>query len=172
MSKVHKAIRVVCLATIAALLIASIGVAYGRYSSVIRDTIRFQAAKNDGSHAIEIRSGSSWQVTADGVTLAFSLVNAGNETGQRATLRLTATEGFSANNAMVTLTVGGTAYTATPRAVTAGDPLHDKMGNGTEYRFYAANNELTWAVSDGQNYTLTVKGAADVSLLRLTATEA
>ena len=168
MSLAHKRIRIVCLLLIVGLLLTGIGVAFGRYSSTIRDTILFQAQQSDPARAITIQS-DGWRTTTDSAALTFSLTS-GVE-GQQATLRLTATEGFPAES-VVTLTVDGETYTAEPQAVTAGDPLYDKMGAGVEYRFYDAGAERVWAVTADTTYTLTVIGQADASLLRLTATEA
>ena len=169
MSRAHKRIRLVCLLVIAALLLAGIGVAYGRYSSVIRDTVLFQADKSDPSRAIAIHADGGWRTTAQGVAITFTLKSGAAD--QRATLRLTATEGFMPADATVTLTVNGADYVGVPETIDAGHPLYDKMGAGTEYRFYTADTECVWAVSDTP-YTLTVEGEADASLLRLTATEA
>lgn len=171
MNKVHRAIRFVCLCCLTAAVLTSIGVAYARYNSSIRESLLFEAAQKDGSRVIEIRSSSGWDIASDRAQLVFSLVNAGGVTGQKATLRLTATEGFYANGSTIVLTVDGTAYTGVPQAVAQGDPLYEKIGGGTEYRFYAADSECVWAVSEGHTYTLTVTGEADASLLRLTATE-
>lgn len=171
MSKVHRAIRIVCLCCLMAAVLAGMGVAYGRYSSSIRESLVFEAAKKDGSRAIEIRSTSGWNIAPDNAQLVFSLVNAGGVTGQSATLRLTATEGFDVDGSTVVLTVGGIAYTGVPHTLMQGDPLYEKIGGGTEYRFYSAGSECVWAVSDGQTYTLRVTGEADASLLRLTVTE-
>jgi len=170
-SKVHRAIRTVCLFLLAAAVVASVGVAYGRYSSSIRESLFFEAAQRDEARIIELRSQSGWETAADRAQLAFSLVNARGVTGQYATLRLTATEGFRADGATVVLTVGGTAYTGVPHTLAKGDPMYDKIGAGTEYRFYTDDRECVWSVSDGATYTLTVTGEADASLLRLTATE-
>lgn len=171
MSKLHTGIRIVCLLTIAALLLAGMGVAYGRYSSTRRETLAFQADKRDADRVISIRSEEGWHTGTDRAEITFSLHNAGNVEGQNATLRLTATEGFVLKHSTITLTVDGTAYDGVPNVVDEGDPLFDKMGKGTEYRFYTADGECVWPVSDTQTYTLTVEGAADASLLRLTATE-
>ena len=169
MSKMHKGIRLVCLLTLVAVLLA-VGVTYARYSTTRRETLTFEAAQNDPSHALEIRSDAGWRTTAEGVEIAFSLCNAANVAGQRAYLRLTATEGFDPAVATVTLTVDGTVYEAVPRAVREGDPLYASMGTGTEYRFTSVDGEPIWEVSPTSVYTLTVEGEADASLLRLTAT--
>lgn len=168
----HKRIRLVCLLAIGALLLAGVGVAYGRYCSIRQETLAFQAAQNDPSRTIEIRSADGWHTTADSALLTFSLCNAGDVAGQNAILRLTATEGFDPARATVILTADGTEYRGTACSVEEGTPLYDRMGAGTEYRFYADGEELTWGVSDTTAYTLTVEGKADASLLRLTATEA
>ena len=169
MSLAHKRIRIVCLLLIAGLLLTGIGVAFGRYSSTIRDTILFQAQQSDPARAITIHAPSGWQVSNQRATLTFSLVSSADD--QRATLCLTATEGFSTDGA-VTLTVDGVTYTAVPQRVVKGDPLYDKMGAGMVYRFDDAGAERVWSVSADTTYTLTVTGQADASLLRLTATEA
>lgn len=169
MSLMHKRIRLVCLLILVLLLLAGIGVAYGRYSSVIRDTLTFQAQKSDPDRAIAICSDSGWRTTAGGAAITFTVESGAAD--QRATLRLTATEGFPAS-ATVTLTVGDTDYVGVPQTIDVGHPLYDKMGVGAEYRFYTADGECVWAVSDTTTYTLTVEGEADASLLRLTATEA
>lgn len=168
MSLVHKRIRLVCLLALAVILVASVGVTYGRYLSTVRDTVIFQAEQSDPARAITIQS-DGWHTTPDSAELAFALVS-GVE-GQKATLRLTATEGFDPETATVTLTVDGTAYEGVPQTVGEGHPLFDKMGPGTEYRFYTTDGECAWAVS-AATYTLTVEGNAEASLLRLTATEA
>jgi hypothetical protein len=67
--------------------------------------------------------------------------------------------------------VDGAAYVGVPQTVEEGHPLFDKMGKGTEYRFYTADGECTWTVS-ATTYTLKVEGNSEASLLRLTATEA
>ena len=170
-SKVHRAIRIVCLCLLSATVVVGMGVAYGRYSSFIRESFLFEAAQKDGTRVIEIRSDSGWNTSPNSVKLVFQLINSGSVTGQSATLRLTTTDGFDADGATVVLTVADTAYIGVPHAVSQGDPLYDKIGGGTEYRFYAADSECAWAVSDGQTYTLTVTGEADASLLRLTAAE-
>lgn len=171
MSKVHRAVRLVCLCCLMAAVVVSMGVAYARYSSSIRESLVFKAAKTDASRAIEIRSYSGWDTAPDRAQLVFSLINKGGVTGQNATLRLTTTEGFSDDSTLVILTTNGTTYTGVPHTVKQGDPLYAKIGGGTEYRFYSADSECVWAVCDGQSYTLTVTGEADASLLRLTATE-
>lgn len=168
----HKRIRLVCLLAIVTVLLAGVGVVYARYSSVRQETLAFQAAKSDASRVLSIQSADGWVRTATGIAYAFSLENAGNVSGQRATLRLTATEGVDPTYVTVTLTVDGTAYRGTACAIEEGTPLYDRMGGGTEYRFYSDGDELTCAVSDDATYTLTVEGRADASLLRLTATEA
>ena len=170
MSLLHKRIRLVCLILVVLLLLLGIGVAYGRYSSVIRNTLSFQAEKSDPTRAIAIRSDSGWRVTGDTAAITFSVVSGAAD--QRATLRLTATEGFAVADATVTLTVGGTAYVGVPEIIDEGHPLYDKIGAGVEYRFYTADGECVWTVSDTTVYSLTVEGEADASLLRLTATEA
>lgn len=172
MSKLHTGIRIVCLLTIAALLLAGIGVAYGRYSSDLRETLAFQAEKSDVARVITIRSEEGWHTRADGAEITFSLQNAGGVSDQFATLRLTATEGFVLKHSTVILTVDDTSYEGVPSHIDKGDPLFDKMGKGTEYRFYTDDGECVWPVTGAQTYTLTVEGAADASLLRLTATEA
>lgn len=172
MSLRHKRIRLVCLLVVGGLLLTCVGVAYGRYSSIRQETLAFQAAQNDPARAIEIRSADGWLTAADSADFTFSLCNAGGVTGRRATLRLTATEGLDPTRVTVTLTVDGTAYHGTPQGIEEGTPLYERMGAGTEYRFIDGDDELTWTVSDEQIYTLTVEGAADASLLRLTATEA
>lgn len=169
MSKTHMALRVVCLLTIAALLVLGIGIAYGRYSSTLRKTLTFEAEQQDSGRTIEIRSADGWHTDADAATLTFTLTSTAAD--QRATLRLTATEGFTSDGATVTLTVEDTAYRGTAEAIEEGDPLYEKVGPGTEYRFYTAGEECTWAVDGTTTYTLTVEGSADASLLRLTATE-
>ena len=171
MSQVHRAIRIVCLCYLTAAVLTSIGVAYARYSSSLRESLIFEAAQKDGSRAIKICSDSGWDAASDRAKLVFSLVNVGGVTGQTATLRLTATEGMDADGSTVVLTVDGTAYTGVAHTVVQGAPLYDKIGSATEYRFYTADRECVWAVSDGRTYTLTVTGEADASLLRLTATE-
>lgn len=168
MSLLHKRIRLVCLITIAVLLLTGIGITYGRYLSSIEDTILFQAKQSDPARAITIQT-DGWRTTANSAELAFALTS-GTE-GQKAFLRLTATEGFDPQNATVTLTVDGTAYVGVPQSVEEGHPLFDKMGKGTEYRFYTANGEGAWTVS-AATYTLKVEGNSEASLLRLTATEA
>ena len=169
MSHVHKKIRIVCLLLLVMTVLAGVGVTYGRYLSTIRDTVTFQAQQSDPARAISVQS-DGWQVTADRGEIAFSL-RSGVE-GQKATLRLTATEGLDPERATVTLTVDGAAYVGVPQSVGEGHPLFDKMGEGTEYRFYTADGECVWAVSDAVVYTITVEGEAEASLLRLTATEA
>lgn len=171
MGIIHKRIRLVCLLALALLVLLSVGVAYGRYSSTRQETLAFQAAQNDAARAIEIRSDGGWTSTAAGVELTFSLANAADTAGQSAILRLTATEGLDPAACAVTLTVGDAVYTGIPYAVQEGTPLYAQMGAGTEYRFHADDTELVWPVSDGQTYTLAVTGEADASLLRLTATE-
>lgn len=168
MSLAHKRIRLICLLALAAISVASVGVVYGRYLSTVRDSVTFQAEQSDPARAITIQS-DGWRTTVNSAELSFSL-KSGAE-GQKATLRLTATEGFAPQNATVTLTVDGTAYTGVPQSVEEGHPLYDKMGKGTEYRFYTAEGECAWAVSSA-TYTLRVEGNAEASLLRLTATEA
>ena len=168
MSLVHKRIRLVCLLSLAIILLTGVGVTYGRYRSTIRDDVMFQAQQSDPDRAITIQS-DGWHTTANSAELAFSL-QSGVE-GQKATLRLTATEGFDPENATVTLLVGDTAYEGKAQSVDEGHPLFDKMGLGTEYRFYTADGECVWAVS-AATYTLKVEGQAEASLLRLTATEA
>ena len=168
MSLVHKRIRMVCLLALVAILLAGVGVAYGRYLSTIRDSVTFQAQQSDPARAITIQS-DGWRTTANSAELAFSLTSGAE--GQKATLRLTATEGFDPENATVTLTVDGTAYVGVAQSVGEGHPLFDKMGKGTEYRFYTADGECVWTVSAAA-YTLKVEGDAEASLLRLTATEA
>lgn len=170
MSLMHKQIRLVCLLILVLFLFGSIGVAYGRYRSTIRDTVAFQAQQSDPARAITIRSANGWHTGGDGATITFLL--ASGTAGQQATLRLTVTEGFSTEGATVTLMVDDTVYAGVPHAITKGDPLYDKIGYGTEYRFYQADNECRWMVSAEQKYTLRVDGRADTSLLRLTATEA
>lgn len=169
MKKVHSSIRAVCLLLLAAAVLTGVGVSFGRYSSQIRDTLLFQAAPKEESRAITIHAPSGWQVTDQRATLTFSLVSSADD--QRATLCLTATEGFSTDGS-VTLTVDGVTYTAVPQRVVQGDPLYDKMGAGMVYRFDDAGAERVWSVSADTTYTLTVTGQADASLLRLTATEA
>ena len=171
MNVVHKRIRLVCLLALALLVLLSVGVAYGRYSSTRQETLAFQAAQNDASRAISIHSTDGWRTTATGVELTFSLTNATATPGQSVILRLTATDGFDPAACTVTLTAGDTAYTGTPYSVEEGTPLYADMGAGTEYRFCIGADEQVWAVSDGQTYTLAVTGEADASLLRLTATE-
>ena len=168
MSLVHKRIRIVCLLSLVIILLVGVGVAYGRYLSTIRDTVTFQAQQSDPNRAITIQS-DGWRTVADSAEIAFSL-RSGVE-GQKATLRLTATEGFDPEHATVTLLVDGTAYVGVPQTVGEGHPLFDKMGAGTEYRFYTADSECVWAVS-ATTYTMRVEGEAEASLLRLTATEA
>lgn len=168
----HKRIRLVCLLAIGGLLLACVGVAYGRYCSIRQETLAFQAARSDPSRVISIRSTDGWVTTLDSAEYTFSLTNAGGVAGQTATLRLTATEGLDPTRVTVTLVADGTAYHGTARPIDAGAPLYDRMGSGTEYRFYSDGEELTWAVSSALTYTLTVEGKADASLLRLTATEA
>jgi hypothetical protein len=158
----------ICLLALAVILVAGVGVTYGRYLSTVRDTVIFQAEQSDPARAITIQS-DGWRTTVSSAELSFSL-KSGAE-GQKATLRLTATEGFDPDNATVTLTVDGTAYVGVPQSVEEGHPLFDKMGKGTEYRFYTAEGECEWAVSSA-TYTLKVEGNAEASLLRLTATEA
>lgn len=168
MSLVHKRIRLVCLLLLVVILLASVGVTYGRYLSTIQDTIIFQAQQSDPARAIAIQT-DGWHTTANSAELAFALTSGAE--GQKATLRLTATEGFDPQNATVTLMVDGAAYVGVPQTVEEGHPLFDKMGKGTEYRFYTADGECTWTVS-AATYTLKVEGNSEASLLRLTATEA
>ena len=170
MNRVHKTIRLVCLLTLLLAMVLTVGVSQARYSTTRRETLTFEAAQNEPSRALEIRSDDGWRTTANGVELTFSLCNTGNVTGQRACLRLTATEGFDPAWSTVTLTVDGVAYVGTPHTIAEGTVLYESMGAGTEYRFTAAGDELVWEVSPTQVCTLTVEGEADVSLLRLTAT--
>ena len=170
MKRAHTSIRLVCLLVLVAVLLAAAGVTYARYSSTRRDTLTFEAAPNDASHALEIRSADGWRTTPHGVALTFSLCNVGDVTGQKAYLRLTATEGFDPAQATVTLTVGDTVYVGVPSPITEGNPLYQSMGAGTEYCFSTIDSEQIWEVSPTTEYTLTVEGEADASLLRLTAT--
>lgn len=170
MNKWHMGIRIACLLTLLAVTLLSIGVAYGRYSTNRRETLAFEAAQLDASRTIEFRSAAGWQVSESNAAITFSLDTPGRVSDLRAHLRLTATEGLDPSKVVVTLTVGETTYRGEVRRVETGVPLYDKMGFGTEYRFYDAGEELVWTVSDATVYTLTVDGAADVSLLRLTAT--
>lgn len=168
MSKIHIALRVACLLLLLGLLALGVGITYGRYSSNLRESVVFEAQKQDADRAIAIQS-TGWQTTDARATLTFTL--AGAATDQYAALRLTATEGFSSQGASVTLTVGDTVYRGTAETIESGDPLYDKMGPGTEYRFYTDGAECRWPVGGSDTYTLTVEGDADASLLRLTATE-
>lgn len=167
----HKRIGLVCLLIAVGVLLSCVGVAVARYSSVRQETLAFEASRNDPSRAISITSADGWVTTADSAAYTFSLTNAGGVAGQSATLRLTATEGLDPSCVTVTLTADGTAYRGTALTIEEGTPLYDRMGGGTEYRFYSDGEELSFAVSDAHTYTLTVEGKADASLLRLTATE-
>lgn len=170
MSKWHRGIRVACLLTLAIVLLLGVGVAYGRFFSSLWETVGFRAKPVDPSRAVVIESGEGWQISADGAAITFAVSNEGSITDQRVYLRLTATEGLS--SAEVTLTVDGIVYEASVETVTPGHPLYDKMGQGTQYRFNGPDGELDWPVSTQQNMTISVQGDTDVSLLRLTATEA
>lgn len=170
MNSVRKFLRPVCLLTLILALLGLAGTTYARYRVDLRETLTFEAAQNDASRALEIRSEEGWVTTPRGVSITFNLCNAGDVTGQRAYFRLTATEGFNPAVATVTLTVGDTAYEGVPRAIAEGNPLHLMMGAGTEYSFATADGEPIWEVSPTTEYTLTVEGETDVSLLRLTAT--
>lgn len=171
MSKWHKGIRIACLLTLVALVILSIGISYGRFFSSLWKTVGFQAKPVDSSRAVRIDSEAGWQVDADSATITFTVANDSGDTDQRVYLRLTATEGLP-SDAVVTMTVDDVTYTASAEAITSGHPLYDKIGQGTQYRFYGQAGELDWPVSADQVMTISVQGDADVSLLRLTATEA
>lgn len=170
MNRIPKAIRLVCLLILCVALLALAGVSYARYRTTLRETLTFEAASYDTTQTLEIRSEEGWRNTSEGVELTFTLCNTGDVTGQKAYLRLTATEGFDPEVTTVTLTVGDVAYVGVPRAIVAGNPQHLVMGVGTEYSFTTANGESLWEVSPTTVYTLTVEGETDVSLLRLTAT--
>lgn len=171
MSRLHRGIRVLCLSVLAFTAVVCIGIAYGRYRSTVQNTLGFEAASADPARSISIRSDNGWLQTNSAVSLLFFLDN-GGAADQKAYLRLTATEAFPAD-AAVTLTIGEIVYTAVPQVVEEGDPLYSKIGRGTEFRFYAAEgHEMTFAVSDTQRMTLSVAGASETALLRLTATEA
>ena len=165
----HKRIRLVCLLLMIALALTSIGVTYGRYQSNIRNSVFFQAKSSDSGRRLSIDSDIGWVANDQYATVAFSL-KSGAE-GQRALLRLTATEGVSPQDITVVLTANGTDYTGVAQPIDEGHPLFSKMGRGVEYRFYNADKECEWMVNDALTYRLTVEGVADASLLRLTATE-
>lgn len=172
MSRLHNGIRIGCLLTIAVLLMSGVGTTYARYRSTREDTLLFEAQGIDPAGQLTITSATSWVTTAESAALQFAVTDQVGSTHRQVYLRLTATEGFSAALATVTLTAQGTAYTATAHPIEAGDPLYDKMGPGTEYRFYVDGQEHPFGVNAAQDYTLLVEGEAEASLLRLTATEA
>lgn len=169
MNLIHKKIRLVCLLLLVVILPVSVGVAYGRYQSTINDTVTFQAQQSDPDRAIAIRT-NGWRTAADRAEISFLLHSGAQD--QKAILRLTATEGFDPQQATITLQVDGTAFVGVPQLVEEGHPLFDKMGKGTEYRFYTEDDECMWAVSETTTYTITVEGSAETSLLRLIASEA
>lgn len=170
MKQARKSIRLVCLLALIVALLGMAGATYARYRTTIRETLTFEAAQIDGSHALELRSEQGWLTTPEGMSFTFTLCNTGDVTGQHAYLRLTATEGFDPEEMTVTLTAGEVDYVGVPREIGAGDPLYAGMGAGTEYRFITDEGEPVWEVSPTAVYTLTVEGATDASLLRLTAT--
>lgn len=170
MNTARKPIRLVCLLTLMLALLGLAGTTYARYRVNLRETLTFEAAQNDASHALEIRSEEGWVATSDGMSLTFTLSNVGDVTGQKAYLRLTATEGLDPEKALVTLTAGETTHVGVPQPIAVGNALYAAMGAGTEYRFATDGGESLWEVSPTAVYTLTVEGETDVSLLRLTAT--
>ena len=171
MKALHKSVYLLCLLSLVGSLLLGVGVTYARYRTAVDGELAFLAQLSDETGSLSLDSAQGWVTTAQGASVTFSVSPIGEAAGRSAYVRLTATE-LAGDGVTVTLTVNGETYTATPRRVTAGDWLFAQMGSGTEYSFYKGGTELTWPLSAEQTMTMTVNGVADVSLLRLVATEA
>lgn len=172
MSRAHRCMGLISLLILWGALLLCVSAAGARYISTVRSALTFEAEALNAADAIAITTTEGWQSTAEGVSLSFTLYSAGEAAATRnACLRLTATEALDPTRVTVTLTVDGTAYTGTARAITASDPLYTKMGAGSEFRFYNGDDELCWPLAGEQTMTLSVQGTSEAALLRLTATE-
>ncbi len=163
----NKLLLSLCIAilTVSVVLVGS--VTYARYREAVAQEMAFTAKTFSENGMFAITSANGWQTTADGVSLTFTLSFEGKATENRpAVLQLTATEGFS-ETAQVIVTVGDTAYTATPTRVVQGSALHAQMGDGYLFRFTDEHGERTWPTDGKTTMRLQVLGASDTALLRV-----
>ncbi len=160
-------------------LIVATGVAWGRYSTTLRQGLNFQASAMStamlwGITAPEERLAGNWKEMPVTWTLdesgesrlAFCISNGTSESlyseeDIRVYLRLTATE--SIDPELVTISLIGlsrdtdgtvsdtdTRYMATAIAVNAGSDLYEQMGPGHQFYFYDDDGEeLSWDLPGG-----------------------
>lgn len=129
-----------------------------------------------------VEEGETAEESSGIYALRFLLANGrrvGSSADQTQTIALTvfATQGIADPVLLnITLSDGGSTYTAKPMEVKAGSAWHDAYGPGWTYRFYnAAGEELSWTLQGGvptfREMTLTVSGAGQAdALLTLLAT--
>ena len=170
MSQSYKRIKAIGLFLLIGALLLCVGLACGRYVSNIRGSLLFQTGGIDEGDVMEIVSQDGWQTTATGIKLAFRLDSERASADRRVYLRLTATEGLS-EDVTVTLQVDGTTYQGVLRRITKQDALYEQMGPGVVITFDQNGDEVDWPLTGEQEMLLTVNGASDPALLRLTATE-
>lgn len=176
-------------------MVLAVGVTYGRYqwefpkrsyvfSPSLPDSIYMCGG---GISDVWISGGNlpplsdTWEKTASGVKLDFGVTNGQidhvSQQDQSYVVRLTAGLGIKApENLTVTLTwrdaTGQThTFTATPTAIEKGSLLYNAYGDGWIYQFCIEDTEMHFTLPGGQlryyNYTITVSGDADPTLLNL-----
>lgn len=149
-----------------------VGISFGRYSS--------HAEPADiGFRALEVQylQLTEWETAKDGSFMKFCVCNSKNSTDfcaddLRFRIQVTATVGFHPETCGVTLNVDGKSYGGYGVSIDTDTIMYEQMGPGTVYEFYNGGaNPMTFSLSGGKlsrcDFTLTVTGDADPSLLRL-----
>ena len=149
-----------------------VGISFGRYSS--------HAEPADiGFRTLEVQylQLTEWEATEDGSSMKFCVCNgkSGNDfcaDDLRFRIQVTATVGFHPEACNVTLNVGGKSYGGYGIPIATDTILYEQMGPGTVYEFYNGEvSPMRFSLSGSKfsqcDFTLTVTGEADPSLLRL-----
>lgn len=167
MGKRYNIILVACIAVTAVALSLGIGTSYARYVSEINKTLTFEADTLVNSGSVAFTSQNGWEAAENGQKINFTLSGENRHNSpKRICVRITATDGFDPN-AVISLAVGETVYTAKPSSIVKDSALYKKMGAGTLFRFYDGESELSFDLAEQKDMTLSVGGASDTALVTL-----